>query len=344
MSNEASGSDARSRGFRFRLTFRSTHPKSLPVETKEYEFELGGTRFTLVARDSERLVDATRFHVERGGYADGAEARTDGERLRVRLRVLSAVLGLGLRIPETDGSSTQLSAEARQTVLERLGQVAMDGIDGLAVFPDDGRHFEVEATGNAEVFAATADHVFDGLNKLWAADIQLTARASDALAMLLRSSQESANRLCFLLAFFAMERMIVRRTRSEEARRLLQAFEAEARRTLKAYEAESLAGSLKNLHEESIGAALRRFAKAVQAPPQFAEIPLDRFLSRCLQIRNELAHDATVEDAELQQYAGELRRLVVMVIWTECKLPDFSVARPPSKVVIPPGGLTIRVH
>jgi hypothetical protein len=341
---EAPASQDPSRAFRFRLTFKATQPKALPVEEKEREFELGGKRFTLVARDSERLVDAMSFHVERGGYADEAQARADGERLRLRLRVLSAILGLGLRIPEQDGSTTQLSDETRQSILERLGQVAMDGIGGLAVFPDDGRHFEVEATGQGEVYAATADHVFDGLEKLWAADIQLNARASDALAILLRSSQEPANRLRFLLAFFALQRLIVRKSRSDEARRLLQAFEAEARRTLVAEEAESVAGSLKNLHEESIGAALRRFAKAVQSPPEFAELTLDRFLSRCVQIRNELAHDATIDDAELRKFADELRRLVVMIIWTECKLPDFSVSRPPSKVVIPPGGLKIRVH
>jgi|SRR5208337_527958 len=90
-------------GFRFRLTFRHSSPGFFRFEEQSIPVELAeGLDLILTARDADSLARAARFHIEGRGFPYEESARSVGERLRLRLRVLSSLLGLGIAVPAVD--------------------------------------------------------------------------------------------------------------------------------------------------------------------------------------------------------------------------------------------------
>jgi hypothetical protein len=76
--------------YKFRLTFHHTVPGFFRFEEETASFTLAdGTILILTARDAEILAQAARFHIDGLGFEDAETARQAGERLRVRLRVLT---------------------------------------------------------------------------------------------------------------------------------------------------------------------------------------------------------------------------------------------------------------
>lgn len=125
--------------YKFRLTF--WHPKAgrFPFDeaAKTVAMDDG---LALVARNADSLTEATQFHFEGGGYENEKAARVADERLRVRLRVLNALLNLGIAMPAIDSTSARLSAPARKAAEDKSGIKVLDTISGVGVFPDDGNH------------------------------------------------------------------------------------------------------------------------------------------------------------------------------------------------------------
>jgi hypothetical protein len=89
----------------------------------------------LVARNGDTLADATSFQLEGTGFGDETAAREAGEKLRLRLRLLNAMLGLGINVPTTDLASTSISEHVKAKLQSEHQAVIMDGIRDLAVFP-----------------------------------------------------------------------------------------------------------------------------------------------------------------------------------------------------------------
>lgn len=338
--------------FRFRLRLASKQAGKLAFPEPEVKVQVSDSvTFEVLPRNAATLDQATNFHIDGVGFLSADEARAASEALRIRLRLLNAILGLGLNIPVGDKISAQVSQELKDKLSSEQGATVVDSVWGAVVFPDDGLHFEYVLTGNIDVRPSDPSYVLEGLKTLWNLDVSLDQQSEEALHILCLATQESTDKAAFLASYLALEQLVERRPRSEAAQQVLERFRqelatlgADDAHALSAEEADSLAGVLGSLREESFPAALSRLGKRIATPSEICGVPVPKFLSACVAARNKIAHhaepDTTIPLAEL---AKALREFVLTLIWTRNKLPNFSLQTPPSSVSIPAGGLSIKV-
>lgn len=109
-------------GFRFRLTCHHSSPGFFRFEEQNVSVELGGgLDIILSARDADTLVKATGFHFEGRGFLNEEDARLVGERLRLRVRILNGLLGLGIVVPSVDSRRSTLADAVNEKILRETG-------------------------------------------------------------------------------------------------------------------------------------------------------------------------------------------------------------------------------
>lgn len=332
--------------FRYRLTFSRTSPGFFQVEDEALSFTIDAeTELRVVARDADRLSLAARFHIESGGFADLESAMREGERLRIRLQILNAALGLRFNVPTGNTPAGQFSDEVEAAVLDKSGVVLVNSVNGLSVVPDDGKHAELIQSGRVDVYPNEPSYLFRELAKVWHHEIQMTARSQDALEILGRANAEIAPRNQFLLTYLACERMVDRGRRSERARNWIdKVIQRISEPGLDSREADSLRGAIASLKDKSFPSALRELIGRIQDPPQICEMPLEAFISTCIRARNSVAHDTVTSSIDFGQLVLGLRQFVISLIWSENRLAHVSLKQPISTVRIPQGGFVFRIR
>lgn len=327
-------------------------PGKLPFAKPEVQIDVSDDlTLEVAARNADTLDAATNFHVDGAGFGTAEAATLAAEALRVRLRLLNAILGLGLNIPVGDKVSAQVSEEIKTKLKSEQGATAVDSVWGVSVFPDDGLHFEYVISGNIVVSPSDPGYLLEGIKKLWKLEISLDKQSEDALQILCLATQETSDKAAFLTSYLALEELVERNPRSVAAKDVLQQFQkqlnefaADGAHPLQPEEANSLSGVLGSLSEESFSSALGRLGKQITQPTEICGVSVPKFLSACIDARNKIAHHAEPETAiPLEKLSKSLREFVLMLVWTRNKLPNFTLDTPPSAVSIPPGGLSIRV-
>lgn len=338
--------------FRFRLRFGSKQTGKFSFEQPEVITAVSESlTLEFAARNAESLDKATNFHIDAGGFDSEVAAREAAEALRVRLRLLNAILNLGLNIPTEDQITGQVSDEIKKRVQTEHGAIAIDNVWGISVYPDDGFHFEYVMAGNIEVRPSDPSYVFAGLKTLWNLDISLDAASETALHILGLATQETTDKAAFLTSYLALEQLIDRKPRSEAAQQQIKKFQrelaslsAENPEAIAGPELQSLTGALAALSEESFSSALTRFGRGITAPTLIKGVTPPRFLSACIAARNKIAHKAEpTSEIALGELAAGLREIVLALIWSRNDLPPFTVKLPPSALNIPAGGMKIRI-
>ncbi|MDP3512862.1 MAG: hypothetical protein Q8S20_08945 [Sulfuritalea sp.] len=338
--------------FRFRLRLAARQPGKLPFPEPEVQIEVSDElTLEVAARNAETLNAATNFHIDGAGFKSAEAATHAAEALRVRLRLLNAILGLGLNIPVGDKVSAQVSEAIKSKLKSEQGATVVDSIWGASVFPDDGLHFEYVVSGNLVVTPSNPEYLLEGIKKLWTLNISLDKQSEDALQILCLATQETSDKAAFLTSYLALEELVERRPRSDAAKEVLQQIKkelselaADSAHPLLPEDASSLAGVLGSLNEESFSSALSRLGKLIAQPAEICGVPIPKFLSACIDARNKIAHHAEPETAiPLGELSKALREFVLMLVWTRNKLPDFRLNTPPSAVSFPVGGLSVRV-
>jgi hypothetical protein len=338
--------------FRFRLRLAARLPGKLPFPKSEVHVEVSeGLTLEVAARNAETLDAATNFHIDGTGFESAEAAALAAEALRVRLRLLNAILGLGLNVPVGDKVSSQVSEEIKNKLKSEQGATVVDGVWGASVFPDDGHHFEYVVSGNIVVDPSDPGYLLEGIKKLWKLDVSLDKQSEEALQILCLATLDTSGRAAFLTSYLALEELIEPRPRSDAARAVLQHFikelnelAADRAHPLLPEEASSLAGVLGALSNESFSSALVRLGKQITQPAEICGVPVPKFLSACIDARNKIAHHVGPEiKIPLGELSKSLREFVLMLVWTRNKLPNFTLNTPPSAVSIPPGGFSIRV-
>ncbi len=358
-------------GIRFRLTFHHSSPGFFRFDEQSVPLDLGDElTLNLTARDADTLAKAKRFHIEGRGFASEEAARSVGERLRLRLRVLNSLLGLGITVPVVDSRRAAVADAVKEKVRRETGGVIVDTIEGLAVISDDPDHFEQVVAGGASVYPSDPAYVLTALAVVWPVEMQLDERAEDALEILGVATTELSPRAKFLTTYLALERMIDRLTRSEAAQKLIEELQDRVQESaLDGGDKKSLVSSLGNLREQSFRTALPFFGASIPGfvglltgrgpfSPAFALIPgrsfrtalfalvarlnpaptIDgmparKFLSECVDIRNTIAHNAMLgASVDLAKASDGLRHFIMSLIWTMNGIPDVSVNVPPSTV------------
>lgn len=338
--------------FRFRLSFAARQPGKLAFAKPEIQVGVSDElTLELAARNAKALDAATNFHFDCGGFRSAEAATMAAEALRVRLRLLNAILGLGLNIPVGNQVTAQVAKDIKDKLKSDQGATVVDSVWGVSVFPDDGLHFEYVFSGNIVVSPSEPKYLLEGIKQLWNIDISLDQQSEDALQILCLATQESSDKAAFLTNYLALEQLVERRPRSPAAKEILQQFRnqlselaALPAHPLQAEEANSLAGVLGSLSEESFSAALSRLGKQITDPKEICGVSIARFFSACVEARNKIAHHAEPDTAiPLGELSKALRNFVLKLVWTRNKLPNFTLNTPPSTVSIPAGGISIRV-
>jgi hypothetical protein len=191
----------------------------------------------------------------------------------VRLRLLNAVVGLGLNIPTGDSPSQQLSEDIKRNLKEEHEAIAIDSTWGVSIFPDDGRHFEYVLAGNLTVQPSDASYIVAALRILWSFEISLDQHSETALQILGLATLETSDKAAFLTSYLALEQLIERKPRNAASQALIHQFQAQVDKAatrkhspLTEAEAKSLNGALAALKEESFSSALTRFVRSITAP------------------------------------------------------------------------------
>jgi len=269
----------------------------------------------------------------------------------LRLRLLNAILGLGLNIPVGDKITSQVSDDIKNKLKSEQGATVVDSVWGATVFPDDGFHFEYILSGNFVARPSDPSYVLEGLKTLWGLEISLDEQSEVALQIVCLATQETSDKAAFLTNYLALEQLVDRQPRSDAAREVLRRFQDELTTLasddtdpLTDAEASSLSRVLASLAEESLPSALARLGKQIAAPADIHGMTPAKFLSACVAARNKIAHNAEPKTSvPLADLAKWLREFVLALIWTRNKLPSFSLNTPPSSISIPQGGLSIRI-
>ncbi len=338
--------------YKFRLQLATKHPHKFAFITSEESFNLpNGGPLTLVARNADSLDQSTTFHIDGGGFSTELEARAAGEALRTKLRLLNAILGLGLTIPVGDTPSASVSKEIKEVVASEHAGIVLDSVWGLITFPDDGLHFEYVFSGNLEVRPSEPGYVFNALATLANTEIQLDALSEGALQILGLANLETSEKAAFLTTYLALEQLVDRKPRSEVSKQLIERFttQLEKAKTRKrspvlSAEAQSLRGALSALREESFSNALARLGRSVATPTHIQGIPVRRFLSACIDARNKIAHNSDPKPSHpLPLLTGGLREFVLDLIWTRNHLPPLTFNIPASSISAPAGAFAVRV-
>ena len=337
--------------YRFRLRLACKRTGTFAFATPSVSIPVSdGLTLELSARNAESLDEATNFHLDGGGFPSADEARRAAEALRIRLRLLNAILGLGLNIPADDKVSAQVSEEIKAKLKSEQNATVVDSIWGVSVYPDDGLHCEYVLSGNIVVKPNDPSYIAEGLRNIWGLEISLDSASEVALHILCLATQETSDKATFLTNYLALEQLVDREPRSNAARAIISRFQEELTsaatidKSLSETEVRSLSGALASLDEESFPSALNRLGRRIATPTQICGSAVPKFLSACISARNKIAHRAEPEtEIPLGELAKGLREFVLGLVWTRNGLPSFSMTTPPSAVSIPPGGMSIRV-
>lgn len=338
--------------YKFRLRLATKHPRKFAFNTTEESFILpDGLKLTLVARNANSLDEATTFHIDGGGFPTEVEAKAAGEALRNKLRLLNAILAFGLNIPVGDTPSASVSDEVKKDVVSKYAGVVIDSVWGLLTFPDDGMHFEYVVGGNLEVRPSEPEYVFNALKTLWSLNVQLDGQSEQALQILGLANLETSDKAAFLTSYLALEQLVERRPRSRVAKKLIERFTAQLKQASKRKrspippaEVQSLSGSLSALRKESFSSALARLGRSLTNPTHIQGIPVQRFLSACIDARNKIAHHAEPRTPySLIQLTNGLREVAIGLIWTRNQLPPLTFNTPASSISAPAGSVAVRV-
>lgn len=320
--------------FRFRLVFFHSSPGFFRIDEKSIDYQIeSNLAITVVPRDADKLNEATKYHIESGGFPNVEQARSCGERIRTHLRLLNCLFHLGLTIPIIDGTSGSVSTAIKDKARED-GEEILDTIVGLHVFPDDGLHFEHVASGKMSVYPSDPYYVLKSIKDTWDNIYDLDEHATDVIEILNISVREKSPKIKFLATYLAMEQIVKKEMRSINAQELIDEFiQTTINSGLSDSEKNSLNGALGHLKEQSFSSAFMAFSKRITSPTEIFNMSVPKFVSDCIKIRNKIAHNVAIEKLpELDNYTNNLRNMAMSILWSEYGFPEVSVYRPADQI------------
>lgn len=322
--------------YKFRLIFSANLPGIMSWESDSHPWALpSGRAARLVARPSGPLAEATEFHIDAGGFETVSEAREEGEWLRAALRLANAVLGLGLRVPTPtqEVPRAKLAPHVKERLAREHGANVIDCVFGLNVLEEE-CDFELIAKGNLSARPKDSDFIFEAACQLWGYSDKLDDVSIRATELLNSASRDPSSKSAFLIAFLALDVLMVRRKRPNAAQTVLAALcQVVDDSHLDSQEKARLRSHLGNWTWTSLGAEIDDFVSAgSNCNIEVRGKLLGDFLKECTRIRGKLAHptheDEDVSEELLNGYRNGLREIVLAIIWARNKLPAIQIERP----------------
>ena len=329
--------------YKFRLTIFHPTPGFFGLDCNSFGFKVNeNIGLEIYSRDSDELGGATKYHIDCGGFETEDAALNAGKNLRKKLRVINSVLDLGLNIPVTDKITGSVSESIKNKAIE-AGGVLLESRVGLSVIPDDGLHAELVTSGHVKVTPSDPMFLLDAVKHVWNLEFEFDAKAEDVIKLLNLSSLERSPKLKFLMVYLALEQLITIKERSAGAQVLIKSFMNQvAESGIPEDEKNSLVGSLSNLTKGSFSGALKTFANSITNPKEIQGFSPEQLASKAIGLRNKIAHKLEItKDTDISAITRGLREMTLGLLWTQYKLPHFSIYRPADS--IDPGKIEIRI-
>lgn len=178
--------------YRVRLRFRLN-----PIDSQDCEIpiDLDGQSIRFSGQDSAKpICENTWFVMNATGFADEANARAFGDRLKSCCDVASAIVRLGIDTG-CNKATLQFSDQIKQATGYR------DNIHGLDVFPnhEQFRFVFLQATGSVRMIAG---QFLAALKEVGASGIQLSQRSQDAILLLNNAllKQDPVSKIVFCIS------------------------------------------------------------------------------------------------------------------------------------------------
>jgi len=317
--------------FKFRVTLHRVAPGFFKTESLAFGYPLrDGLTLEVYPRDADTLSGASHYHIDGRSFETEDDAKSAGEHLRTRLRLLNSVFDLGLSIPIEDSTTGKVSDAVKENILQEHGVTLLDTVSGLFVFPDDG--FHAEHVTSAKINVSPSDPIFllDAIGKFWDIPLEFDDTAADVLNLLNLSSVEPTQKLKFLTVYLALEQLITISRRSESAQQLLTTFiAATADSDLSEQDKESMTSSLANLRSGSFPSAFKAFTRTIITPEHIHGLRPEQIASRAIALRNGIAHGSeSVASEDITLITKALREIVHALLWGRYGIPNTSVYRP----------------
>lgn len=328
--------------YKARLIFAARAPGILNWDTSSHAWALpDGRQAQLCARHVATLAEATEFHAEIGGFSSPEEAREAGEKLRGALRLTNAVLGLGLHVPALtqEVRRAQLAPHVKEKIAREHGASIVDCVFGLNIL-QEGDEFELAVQGDMSARPKHSDYVLDAACQLWGLDDNLDEPSKLGCELLNAASRDPSPRSAFLVSFLALDLLLERRERPDEAQEVLKSLQQVVdASSLTPADKNRLRSFLGGWRRTSLEAEINRHVSAGKnAAIKVQNELLGDFLMNCLKLRHRLAHPseqgAAIPEQELRERTAGLREVVRGIVWARNRLPDFRVERPADVVQV----------
>lgn len=320
--------------YKFRVTLSHSNPGFFNLDCSSFGYEVNrDIGLEVFARDSDQLIHATKYHIDCGGFESEELAFATGEELRKKLRLLNSILDLGLVIHTKDVITGNVSDSVKNSVKEK-GVVLLDPRVGLSVIPDDGLHGELISAGSFRVRISDPIFLFDAVKSVWDFKFEFNEKAEDVIELLNLSSAESSPKIKFLTVYLALEQLIIIKERSRETQELIRRFIRETKASnILDEEKASLVGSLSNLTKGSFSGALKTLSKSILSPKEIQGFAPEELASKAIGLRNKIAHKLEItKDTDINVITKGVREMTLGLLWSEYKLPEFSIYRPADSV------------
>lgn len=325
--------------YKARLIFAARAPGLLNWDTPRHSWTLPtGHRAELRSRPDGSLAEATEFHIDVVGFATVEEARTTGEQLRGALRLANAVLGIGLNVPAAaqEIPRARIATDMKEEIARSCGTAVAECVFGLNVLKQDE---EVEYVVKGRLSTSPRDSTFmlDAIDSLWGLEDRLDTPSRTACELLNTAARDPSPRSGFLVSFLALDVLLERRKRPEEAQEVLKTLRrAIDGSSLPQAEQERLHSFIGQWKHTSLGAEIERFVEAgANAEIVVQGERLGPFLDACMKLRHCLAHptssddgSSTASERELNKRRLGLREVVRGLVWARNSLPDLKIDYP----------------
>jgi hypothetical protein len=259
----------------------------------------------------QAVSKSNRISLRASGYSSEGEAEKAGQRLGVAFALSLVRHRIGVELWARRGGGMVFAA-GLQMLEKQIGQRVLNDGAGLMVFETNPPPRFVSVNANA-VRGASLDAFVKTFAELVEKEWTFSDRERISVDLFNASFFEPAADTRLITLVMSIEALLELPPRAPEAIALVGSFvDMVKASSLADAEKVSLTSAANWLRKESISASGRRLARERLGTKQYANLPAEKFFSRCYDIRSRLVHgsDSRVAMKEASNVVGDLEVFV----------------------------------
>jgi hypothetical protein len=306
--------------FRLRIDFRPDDRFDSPEARLELPGVAGHLRLISFEADTP-IRDHSRAFLVGGPYDSFSAAEEDGGRARqaILLWALQSRLSIDLGDGRRRGGLTLAGIDH---LSKKFGAPVRDQFHGLDVYErKEGQIFvSTDLSAALKIEPTTASQA---ISYWYNEHPQISLKQSLAAELYCAAGFDTAFRSRFLTLMTALEALLDYQPRAPDVVSVVKDLEALVNASsLPPADVKSLIGSLKWLHDESIGQAGRRVSRSLLGSRSYAGISAEKFFTRCYELRSTIVHSGrTPPQIDLLEQSNHLHAFVGDILHAALSIP-----------------------